>query len=126
MAHPHHQHLNHPPQSSRTLPHSQSSSHQHFQPWRNCIKTEKDQEVEGPARTAAFYPKMDLDSGQQRMSSMGLNVAKAYHPVVGYQPAATTALDHHKQPPLFAQLCEKNPELDQKVQQCIEEGNGVE
>lgn len=110
--HPH-QHLNNnnqqqqihlPPSSSGSVSPSSVAAYQHFQPWRSCIKTEKGEQVE--SKLELFYNPMATDPPVQ----LRANSHSPFYPQLNY-PAVQKMSGH--------------PEMDQKLQQCIEEGNCV-
>lgn len=124
---------NHPsmtsPQSSAAAA-AAAAAYQHFQPWRNCIKTEKDPENSGEM----FYNnKQQLDMNcDPRMSHGSVVETSAFHQQQLSYPASAAVPPPPQQHslPLGQKLFIResggsNPELDLKMQQCIEEGNCV-
>lgn len=117
----HHHQQNHLLQSHASMsspPSSSSAAYQHFQPWRNCIKTEKADQDNPGAGDNMFYNSLDLNCGDPRMNNNNMGV-NAPHPPF-HQPAAYPPVQK-----LLAHQRDNNPELDLKLQQCIDEGNCV-
>lgn len=111
---------NHQPQPPLSGSPSSAAFH-HFQPWRNCIKTEKAEaggeippgpggKVEQLYYSHAVPPEMD----PSRLA--------AHHPS---QPSPFYAPAPDFPKPLPVPRSSHDPELDLKLQQCIEEGNAV-